>query len=470
MKLLCFLTVLVVGCRAFLAIRNVNVGPSVPVSTLELKANAGAATIVRPQSSSPRKFSLRESPKKIQEPLQEERWHRLYQRITGYDHNNLLSLQHNEHGYRGVYLNQSVNADDIVLKIPLSNCLRDDCPPSWLCIEEEMIHADHWATRLAACLLDRQRHEDHELWFGLLPDSSFLRASLPIHWSDNILRSAASTALELAVDASYFVRAAAVQDILRSNSENISQRRIEDALDIVQTRSCRVYLHDRLLRLLAPVFDFINHDHHPNCAFELLLDNQVHGDSEGHLVVRALHDIHSGQEITIDYGLASTRPAWKCLSSYGFVPSMKEVADEEVAEVYIDGRRFDVTPTTIPEDLVTAILEYEDDEIFENKSLSEFNPSVARKLASRVGKVAFCLLLNPWETSTPNITTTEGDNFSEENDDSNDDEEDDLSTAEEILSSQLAASLRFHQHRVLLACANGLEEWALANEESSSHA
>lgn len=440
---------------------------AVHVSTSELRANAGAATIVRPQSSSPRKFSLRESPKQIQEPLQEELWHRLYQRITGNDHNNLLSLQHDEDGYRGVYLNQSIKAEEIVLKIPLSKCIRDDCPPSWLRIEEEMSHADHWATRLAACLLDRQRQEDHELWFRLLPNASFLRASLPIHWSDNILKSAASTALELTVDASYFARATAVNDILRSYQENISQRQVENALDIVQTRSCRVDFHDRLLRLLAPVFDFINHDHQPNCAFELV-DNQVRDDTEGYLVVRALRDIPSGQEISIDYGFASTRPAWKCLSSYGFVPSMKEVDDEEVAEVYIDGRRFEVTPTTIPEDLVTAILENEEeDEEFENKSDIEFNPSVARKLASRVGKVAFCLLLNPWETSTPYVTDMEEDDFSRDDDE---DDDDDLTTAEEILSSQLAASLRFHQHRVLLACANGLEEWALANEESSSYA
>jgi hypothetical protein len=48
--------------------------------------------------------------------------------------------------------------------------------------------------------------------------------------------------------------------------------------------------------------------------------------------------------------------------------------------------------------------------------------------------------------------------------DDDDDDDTDAQSALEIWSSRLAAQLRFHQHRILLACAQGLGEWAAARE------
>eukprot|EP00550_Attheya_septentrionalis_P004255 CAMPEP_0198297882 /NCGR_PEP_ID=MMETSP1449-20131203/38704_1 /TAXON_ID=420275 /ORGANISM="Attheya septentrionalis, Strain CCMP2084" /LENGTH=88 /DNA_ID=CAMNT_0043998981 /DNA_START=39 /DNA_END=305 /DNA_ORIENTATION=+ len=44
---------------------------------------------------------------------------------------------------------------------------------------------------------------------------------------------------------------------------------------------------------LTPVFDLSNHSPNPNAAME--------GDDHGRLVLKALENIHEGEQITIDY-------------------------------------------------------------------------------------------------------------------------------------------------------------------------
>ena len=51
--------------------------------------------------------------------------------LGGFPSNDLLRLS-SPGGVRGVYLNKAVKSGDVLLKIPLSVCLRDDEPPSWL--------------------------------------------------------------------------------------------------------------------------------------------------------------------------------------------------------------------------------------------------------------------------------------------------------------------------------------------------
>lgn len=79
---------------------------------------------------------------------------------------------------------------------------------------------------------------------------------------------------------------------------------------------------------------------------------------EAKLVVRAARDISEGEEVLIDYG-DSARPAWRCLTSYGFVPEYDvnaQVVDEErvenVAELWMNGLRFEVDAQSVPFDLV----------------------------------------------------------------------------------------------------------------------
>ena len=52
-----------------------------------------------------------------------------------------------------------------------------------------------------------------EMWQSFLPDKDILRASLPVHWSEDVLATAKCTALELAVDSAYFARANAVSNL-----------------------------------------------------------------------------------------------------------------------------------------------------------------------------------------------------------------------------------------------------------------
>ena len=382
---------------------------------------------------------------------------------TGVLPTGLLRLDESTSGIRGVYLNEAVHANDIVLSIPIDKCLRDDAPPYWMPVQDEddvdpYFGSDMaWATRLAACLLEKKHAVDlekyEEIWISLLPDSSLLRASLPIHWEEEVVQSTRCTGLEVSVDSAFFARAGAVQDIEMAlpakHKESIDRRSIDDALDVVQTRTCRVTSEDgEAIRLLAPAFDFLNHDSDANCGFQL---------ENNHLVVRSLVDIPADQEVFINYGEASTRPPWRALTNYGFVPCPQGTTDSEpIAEVYMNGVRYEVGPSFVPEDLVGAALESSildvdgQEGYIPSGQEVELTPEIAERLAHRLAEVAFYLLVDrAGDPKADALSLVEED----------DDEEED--TAEMILSAQLAASLRWNQHRILLSCSQGLQDWAL---------
>lgn len=204
-------------------------------------------------------------------------------------------------GERGVCLKNPVKQGDTILSIPISSCFCDDEPPSWYeqrAAEELMAESGEgiednnerynpsaWATRLAASVLDMELHNQEdsskgddnpsnndlkrgrEIWQAMLPEKDILRASLPVHWSEDVLSTSKCTALELAVDSAYFARANAVLDLSEEFKQALDdpdgwsmmtdrdaldvvldmdtlQRKCHDALDIVST----VY---ELLSLLA---------------------------------------------------------------------------------------------------------------------------------------------------------------------------------------------------------------------------
>jgi hypothetical protein len=98
---------------------------------------------------------------------------------------------------------------------------------------------------------------------------------------DEDMGSTKCTALELAIDSAYFAKATAVmtlmdelKQVLEDNEDEKEalavvdlERKCHNALDIVQTRACRVERKcsedgaqlGPPLRILAPIFDFINH-------------------------------------------------------------------------------------------------------------------------------------------------------------------------------------------------------------------
>jgi len=419
---------------------------------------------------------------------------------------------------RGVYLNEPVQRGDLILQIPFEACLLDDEPPLWWSLakreasggpENESFDSlayrnpSDWASRLAATLLDLQfqKQDDKQekeaedklpllqgkqQWLSYLPNPQYLRASLPVHWPEDILSQARCTALELAVDSAYFARAEALGDLqyalktygpkaAQDLSTEELQRLCQNALDVVQTRSCRaeplimenadaddnrfVMVGETHLRLLAPVFDMINHgsslshgEGSANAKFG------VEEDANGRpcLCVRATRTVDANDEVLIDYG-DSAKPAWKCLLSYGFVPkySMPGVDDEEeedavdenVAEVFLDGKRYECGPSSIPFEMVEAAMSMNFGPIGHDEEV-ELTPEIALKLAKRISSVSYYLLLD--DKSRVDQTN---DNEEATDDDSYD-------SVEDLISLQLAASLRWSQHRTLQACAMGLQDWA----------
>lgn len=390
---------------------------------------------------------------------------------------NLLRLVENEDGIRGIYLNYAVKKGGVVLKIPLTSCLRDDAPPAWFQPNNGengsiSFNPSDWATRLAASLVDLKLSQDNNnnhpttprsegmhKWLDMLPNPDELRASLPIHWNEEVLLSARCSALDLSVDASYFARAQAVADLMEGltqvkpeKSTTELQQLCQDALDVIQTRSCRAEFHEMddavwgpPLRVLAPIFDFINHGSCAtrNCMFQA--EREIDTD---YLVVRTRRDVRANEEALIDYG-DSARPAWKCLSSYGFVPRPKLASgqeekydmqreEEEQAEVWLDGVRYEVGPSIVPFEMVEAVAESLKAESLENDKEEELfmTPEIALTLAKRVSEVSFQLLVEP--------TGAEA--------------------SKDDISKTLAQALRWSHHHTLLACAIGLRDWVVDSE------
>ncbi|EEC47100.1 predicted protein [Phaeodactylum tricornutum CCAP 1055/1] len=368
-------------------------------------------------------------------------------------------------GIRGVFANRSLSKGDMIMSISLSFCLRDNQTPSWMMeIADDLgglCNPSAWATRLAAILLDRQldRERDHAtaLWLSLLPDPDHLRASLPIHWSESVLLSAQCTALELAVDTAFFPRAHAIEVLLKALNSiddaihaiqhmNEAARRslCENALDIVQTRTSRLGEDDRglPLRVLAPVFDFINH---PSCGSANAYF-ALEGGASPHLVVRATREITDDSEVVEVFVVV-----WFCSELQ--VGCLREEDATHLAEVLIEGSRYQVGPTTIPGDMVAALARILDPSIDENAPL-QLTSTLAIESARRLSDAASQLIAEPTDSSSLNTRNIY-----------------DCDDVEEVcvansVASQLSGELRLHQHRVLMACSLGLRDFATANNDT----
>jgi len=162
----------------------------------------------------------------------------------------------------------------------------------------------------------------------------------------------------------------------------------------------------------------INHDRNPNAAF-------VRGDDDT-LVVRALTSIPKQSQVFISYGAASTQPSWRCLFSYGFVPDSTDIYEDDIAELVIDGIRFEINPSEIPFELVQLEAQRDDTQGSEDDVV--FTPRIGKRIVQYLREAAEDLRQrNEEETTT--------------------------------IASQLAAKLRESNRRTLLACAGGLQEY-----------
>eukprot|EP00980_Cylindrotheca_fusiformis_P018458 scaffold6103_cov116-Cylindrotheca_fusiformis.AAC.4 len=353
----------------------------------------------------------------------------------------LLRLDTTSDGVRGVYLNKATKEGNTLLKMPLASCLRDDRVPPWLNLEgdndddsgyHQTVQIQGWVTRLAASLLHAAKENENngdqlskgmEEWLDLILPLS-LKDSLPVYWSESALRSTNCRPLELAVDSAFFARAGPLSDLSASNA---TQAQIEQALDLVQTRACRCSALEEEestdgrssatsdLRVLVPVFDMINHNYEPNAEFFR------EGDF---MMVRTLRNMEAGEEVYIHYGSA-TMPVWKCLFSYGFVPSGEDVYEHNCAEIVVDQYRFEVSPTEIPFELV----QYQAQKMgYENLENVEFTPEIGNAIVKELQSSARAL-----EQATQTDIPTE--------------------------TLQLVNRLIESHRRTLLACAGGLTEF-----------
>ena len=345
----------------------------------------------------------------------------------------LLCLRTNEKGIRGVCLNKSVSENDVILRIPLLSCLVDESP-QWLrqtpLSENDTftVSVEGWVTRLTASLLEAQKNnnktEGLQTWFDLFPTN--LRQILPIHWDSNLLQKVNQCqSLELAVDSAFFARAIIFQDLSMSIKEadfgNVTESEIELCLDLVQTRSCRIESEGGApcIRVLAPIFDMINHN--PNHNVEFIREGN-------NLIVRAMEDIDADAEIFINYG-SSTHPAWKCLFSYGFVPLSDDCYETDTAELVVDNMRFEVSPTDIPFELIQH----------ETKVFDQTIPDEEIELTLETGQRIIDHIMD----SAKNLKSVSSEKL----------------FGEECSASLLLKDLKESNRRTLLACAGGLREF-----------
>jgi len=252
-------------------------------------------------------------------------------------------------GIRGAYLNRAVRKRDVILQMPLASCLREPPVPfetEAIGGEESSVSIEPWVPRLAARLLEARGDPaslspGQRAWLDLLPGD--FRECLPVHWEEDILEEAEfCEAFRSAARAAKGSRERLVAGLSSSWGAR-SRDELELAVDLAQTRACRVESSGgSAWRVLVPVVDMINHGVEPNAEIG------VGGDGGDCVVVRALRDVERDGEIFIGYG--EDLSAWNCLLCYGFVPEY--VTEGDAAELVVENARFQVSLSELPVELI----------------------------------------------------------------------------------------------------------------------
>ena len=243
-------------------------------------------------------------------------------------------------GIRGIAACLPLKRGSDIVRIPISKCWRAN---------DDIICEDDTIAGLCETVI-RNLHVDGP-YQRLLPDSEEFSTFLPIHWPHTSID-------DLELVCSGFGKELAS---LRQERDDTSRILIDNghaqddiilSLDLVQTRTCRVALGEKSsaksTEIMAPVFDMFNHATVGVNSYYLI--ENTYG--EDFLVIRACDDIDAGQEIFLDYG-SSTRPSWRCLLHYGFVPD--RISKQDKATISVNGENYEVTARTIPYELVEAL-------------------------------------------------------------------------------------------------------------------
>ena len=264
-------------------------------------------------------------------------------------------------GIRGIAACSPLKRGSDIVRIPISKCWRGDRDS----LEDDTI--------ASLCESVIQNLEQEGLYQALLPVPEEFRAYLPVYWPPSLIK-------ELELEVSGFTEELASligerDDTARTlEKQGYTRDDITRSLDLVQTRSCRVALEKGspsiVVPIMAPVFDMFNHATSSVNSYYLTEES----DDDDFLVIRACSDIDPGQQIFLDYG-SSTRPSWRCLLHYGFVPD--EISDQDTATISVDGTKYQVTGSRVPYDLVEALASAEGFSADE----PAFMPEVAMRLA-----------------------------------------------------------------------------------------
>ena len=275
-------------------------------------------------------------------------------------------------GIRGVAACSPLKRGSDIVRIPISKCWRGDYDS----------REDDTITSLCESVIQNIGKEG--LYQALLPVSEEFRACLPVYWPPSLIK-------EVELEFSGFTEELASLIGERDYTTRTLKKKgytrddVLLSLDLVQTRTCRVALEKgsatKVVPIMAPVFDMFNHATSSVNSYYLTEES----DDDDYLVIRACADIDPGQQIFLNYG-SSTRPSWRCLLHYGFVPN--EISDQDTATISVDGIKHKVTGCRVPYELVEALASTE----FFSADEPAFMPEVAMRLAQIASLAADDLL------------------------------------------------------------------------------
>ena len=289
-------------------------------------------------------------------------------------------------GLRGLRAVADIVDGEVFLRVPLSVCLS---PSPSTSSSSSLV----WQARLALRLIEESRLRERSHWhpymLALLDEATRadLRASLPVHWPDDLLDEGGDDAMSMADLVTEARRAKAWRDdqwiavmqqqqhrqsgntaLDNTGSPPVTREEFDWALDCVQTRNCRVGSSsgsnsgdDDARNVLSPFFDLMNHDPSINSVFFLaeLHDNDNHeasystSSSSSSMLMLCVcyegHGVDKGGDVCLNYrnvnvaaneGDTTEQPALfgpdYYLFSYGFIPSPSPSDDSSSSSLFVE--------------------------------------------------------------------------------------------------------------------------------------
>ena len=302
---------------------------------------------------------------------------------------------------RGLGASKSMVAGEEILKIPISSCILpidtddDDDGDGYTYANEE----DEEVLLAVSFIHSLKNKKNYNNWRLMLPSTKEFQSCLPIYWSDdkiNMLLSYTGYDHGLLNQTVSLLRIRRVKNIKSIiDITNCSTEEASYALDIIQTRSCRVSEDiddyddddDDSIQILTPIFDLLNHDNDPNKVNAYYNLGSTYTDGYT-FIVRALRTIRKDEEIIINYGSSTNQP-WQCLLHYGFVPSTTAILNHYTATIAHEKKFFYVTPNSIPYSLLYTLQTQEKISSSSTKNKQEYKLIFTSEFALQIATMCY---------------------------------------------------------------------------------